>query len=702
MKIYCPYLLISLLIATCLPVQSQIIPADSLRWWPELPRPAGVVHLDAARLEAVTLRDGSQSTGPMLNLVSSLSGLAAQALASGRGDELVWIDFHHGEYARWYAGARERLAWEDRGTLEAWELLRRGIERGWVKGYVLYSADLSTGAWHSNRSGMERSLNVATTAAGVLGGLLVSEELEARVAALGLPQLLDARGKSEKWALDTYKEQLSRTMGLAQEPRTHHLRDYAIAHRLFSYFTTGEAATAFYAWLEPKSTLIGWNLGDEGTFVGQMSNYGHIVVASNWCLNLPLLSAGARGWQPPARCETLDPRTIAFDDTSQVFAFVLTDGDNLQWQMGDFFSHPYYWANPDLARFSFNFGTCLADMYQAAPDVLVHLQQSQPRQSSVILHGGGYFYPDYFGIRRTDVTRETLLRRHARQLSHYMEQSGSTVLMFICQSPLGSNARLAYKVFAREIRGLTGMLVMQYSPYEGGNGQVFWYPNADGYDIPVVCAKYSIWANLNTAGAGTPAKVARLVNDLSSSQRQLNAPYYGWIDVHSWSGFQYQPGDDEQAENGQFLPPGQGMEAGVTPALWCANRFTPGIKVVSAEEMLWRLRMHARPEQTRAWLASLSAIRPEVQPPQGWRLQPAYPNPFNADTTILFEIDRSGPVTLTVHNVRGERLATLVDDELTPGSYRRTWAARSCASGLYLLRLQQGERVQTQKALLIR
>lgn len=64
-----------------------------------------------------------------------------------------------------------------------------------------------------------------------------------------------------------------------------------------------------------------------------------------------------------------------------------------------------------------------------------------------------------------------------------------------------------------------------------------------------------------------------------------------------------------------------------------------------------------------------------------------YPNPFNPSTEIEFSLNRSGNVSLDVFNLRGERVARLLDGPRTAGTHQVTWNAESFASGIYFARL---------------
>ena len=69
-----------------------------------------------------------------------------------------------------------------------------------------------------------------------------------------------------------------------------------------------------------------------------------------------------------------------------------------------------------------------------------------------------------------------------------------------------------------------------------------------------------------------------------------------------------------------------------------------------------------------------------------------YPNPFNPETTIRFDLARGGRTVLTVHDVRGRLVATLIDEDLPSGVHHVRWdgandEGRSVASGIYFCRL---------------
>jgi len=76
--------------------------------------------------------------------------------------------------------------------------------------------------------------------------------------------------------------------------------------------------------------------------------------------------------------------------------------------------------------------------------------------------------------------------------------------------------------------------------------------------------------------------------------------------------------------------------------------------------------------------------------PSAYELAQNYPNPFNPSTTINFTILNSEFVTLKVYNIIGSKVATLVNENLSAGSYRFNFDAQNLASGVYLYELKAG------------
>lgn len=79
-----------------------------------------------------------------------------------------------------------------------------------------------------------------------------------------------------------------------------------------------------------------------------------------------------------------------------------------------------------------------------------------------------------------------------------------------------------------------------------------------------------------------------------------------------------------------------------------------------------------------------------------------YPNPFNPVTTIHFVIPRAGDVTLSLYDVTGRLVRTLINTAMTAGEHTLNFDGSSLPSGLYLAQLQSGDVSATHKLMLVK
>jgi hypothetical protein len=93
--------------------------------------------------------------------------------------------------------------------------------------------------------------------------------------------------------------------------------------------------------------------------------------------------------------------------------------------------------------------------------------------------------------------------------------------------------------------------------------------------------------------------------------------------------------------------------------------------------------------------------------PSGFSLHQNYPNPFNPVTKIKFDIPPSKgaggmTVRLIVYDILGREIATLVNEQLTPGTYEVEWDGSNCPSGVYFYKLITDGFVDVKKMILIK
>jgi hypothetical protein len=88
--------------------------------------------------------------------------------------------------------------------------------------------------------------------------------------------------------------------------------------------------------------------------------------------------------------------------------------------------------------------------------------------------------------------------------------------------------------------------------------------------------------------------------------------------------------------------------------------------------------------------------------PKSFSLAQNYPNPFNPNTEISFALPVASRVELTVYNVLGQTVTTLVDGDMPAGEHIVSWNASSVSSGVYFYRLSTNGFVETKKMMLLK
>jgi hypothetical protein len=77
----------------------------------------------------------------------------------------------------------------------------------------------------------------------------------------------------------------------------------------------------------------------------------------------------------------------------------------------------------------------------------------------------------------------------------------------------------------------------------------------------------------------------------------------------------------------------------------------------------------------------------EVSAPETFELLQNYPNPFNPQTTIAYQLPQPSEVAISVYNMLGQKVTTLIDEQLPAGYHTTVWNASGVASGVYIYQI---------------
>lgn len=418
----------------------------------------------------------------------------------------------------------------------------------------------------------------------------------------------DASQKTTADSWREFKDKCDNSALVVMSVWTGEMADFAIANDLFvinlnkqyNNVAGGQNKELFkevLAWLKPGSPVFGWEVGvGEDDFVKPVSASGNMMVALQE-FNVPWFAKNYKARQKPVLSRVFDPHDIDFstNDSKRFVSYYLSDGAHAGWMLRGFMEN--YYSDPNASNVKMGFGITATNISQISPTQFESIINNQPESTSLIeSFGGGYWYADNFASSTPN--RREILESLAAKVASHMRQHRIKILEQIAMDPKSAAAKETYQAFVDANDQLEGIVAIQYAPsYASCGGEILWVTNKEGYDIPVVTVSYSIWnfGGYNPERDGTPTYIAHKLN-----AKKGNNPFSAVI-VHAWSEFA-DTGDstDELAEN-------QGTTGirGASAAEMCNRRLDSDYVNVSMQELIWRIRMKYKPEQTDKYLNSI-------------------------------------------------------------------------------------------------
>lgn len=516
-------------------------------------------------------------------LCQSLAGLTNRMVEEGKSDVAVWLYDHGGKAS--YKVSKQAL--EDMGICE--QGVQNGLElacsdyesvdglrvqlKGFFDGYVL------TDVKNNLESGI-----VASVASHVYNSIIVDVRDKEYFEKAGYSMKYDATHKTTLDAWHEFKDKCNNEALVIMPVQTGELREFAIKNNLFVLNLNkkqGDPRSGqnvdlleeVLAWLQPNVPVYGWEQGvSEDQFVARISKSGHPMIPCDWSYNHSLTSLLYMERQQPVQAQSFNPKLIDFDKKRNYVSFFLSDGDNIQWMMQDFATS--FYDVPEAIEVKMSYGLPVSTLSMMAPAQLHNLMNLRRDECSVLeMLGGGYYYIDTYSQNNN---RNDNLKIAAERLAVSMRRYHVGLLGVMAMDVKSAASKEAYQAFVDANDRLEGIIALQYSPYAGGGGEVFWVTNKNGYDIPVITVRYSLWDRIHER-EGSPDFIA------SKLEAEAQVESFSAICVHAWSRF-------------------EGNAHGAAAARLCAGKLDGRFEVVNMQELVWRLRMSRHPEQTLEYL----------------------------------------------------------------------------------------------------
>lgn len=449
-------------------------------------------------LTALVVIKESDPGGPAQQvMISTLQGLVAR-----RSGTQIYIQGGAAGFSIWHNHLNTTYGIPLTTNSNSWSVLAQFKTN--VSGYILYDATANS-----------NSLNAATSLCGPLNGIAVDSTIEGTVRTHGITnRLADVRTRDEGWVWTNYNALFRRDVLVEQkESLAPNLRDYATMANAFTFFDSNSPFRTFILnQMSPDAACFGWgdSSAGEDVLISNSSSNRIYTIGSDWALSLSTLSSVRdssfyqRAYRP----------SLAPETNVHYVAFVTTDGDNVQWNIGDMaghFNHP--------ARGDFNMGwsisPALADL---APSVLRWYFDNASNSSNRDLFvagtsGIGYFYPSMYPAAALDL--------HVAKLNDFMDRADMDVVHVNDFYSFG-RLDLWNKYLAQP--NIHGLFYLEYSLYNAFGGAVIF----SGNGRPIISARHLLWSGVEEA--------TNVIAKINSYQRDPSRfAGYSLVEVHVWS-----------------------------------------------------------------------------------------------------------------------------------------------------------------------
>ncbi|KGM95713.1 protein phosphatase [Clostridium botulinum] len=438
-------------------------------------------------------------------MISTLQGLVNNHCSS----QIYTLNSSEPDYKIWLNDLKNNYGISYKIVSNPWQLLI--IYKKYINGYVLYN----------NENNKDPSINNACSLASLNRCIAVDESIESKVRLYNINKLVgDCRNTTEDWAYNNlWNHGLNHSIVIQLSPdKSASLRDYAIMTKSLVFYEDSvnkvSLRNKIFSSMKSNSICLGWG-PDEFTNISTASKYGVSVVAADWSYNLSTLSSF-----PSGKFFQKTSHNIPREKNVHYVTFIMSDGDNQQWYLGNNYSSPKWYGSSK--RGTFNLGWSISpSIYYLAPTVFNLYYRSAtycPFNDYFIVppSGNGYMYPSKFD--------KTKLDNYIQKLDTYMKKVDQKYLTVIDNSSFYDK-----KLWDRftKMPNIQGLFYLDYHRHDNYHGEIIWSNNK-----PIISCRDLLWANLENEDQ-LINKINYRVNSGETNISNCNA--YTLIYVHVWS-----------------------------------------------------------------------------------------------------------------------------------------------------------------------
>ena len=472
---------------------------------PDLNSPESVVHV----INRGNISDSEYS------VVSSLQGITAQNSSKiyiEDGENIVFLEK--------YLNENKDIQVKKINNFQ--ELIKANIDDIKDKGCVLFE------------EGNNPTVNMAFTVSGMEKWLAVPLSLKDEAEAIGLEIKLDLSLKeneeyinSQEDIFEKYKDRLNKNLIVHQSPELITLRDYAAATGAFCFYTDENNSQQVkfrqkvFDWANENAIVFGWS-SDELGYVKQASKSGMVVIPSDHCNNLSLLSSLKLN-EPLVQKNKAEE--VVPQDGKHYIALVMSDGDNVQWYETTVPFRDHYYDRVSTAENYKMSWTAPPMMYKLAPTVLQYVYDMATDKDRFVcgVSGMGYINPTKYS--------KTAMNSFVQDSIYAMQQADLQTLTILDNSKNSAKLSKALEPYAAS-SAINGGIMQIEEKYEALGGKMLFVNNK-----PFISARRSFWFTSENPDEKISKEwieaFAAEINAIPSDIHSENG--YSYINIHPWS-----------------------------------------------------------------------------------------------------------------------------------------------------------------------